>query len=43
LLDDYYALHGWDKRTGWQTREGLRSLGLEEVAEQLDRAGKLIE
>jgi aldehyde:ferredoxin oxidoreductase len=41
MLDDYYELHGWDKETGWQTRQGLRGLGLEEVAEQLDRAGKL--
>lgn len=43
MLDDYYTRHGWDKNTSWQTRKGLHSLGLEDVAEKLEQAGKLID
>lgn len=43
VLDEYYQLHGWDKKTGWQTRESLEKLGLREVAEKLSSANKLIE
>ena len=35
LLDDYYALRGWDPVTGRPTPETLKALGLEEVAETL--------
>ena len=35
LLDDYYALRGWDKETGRPSREKLEALGLQEVAEAL--------
>ena len=42
MLDEYYELHGWDRSTGWQKEEGLRKLGLSEVAEKLRRYGKLI-
>jgi aldehyde:ferredoxin oxidoreductase len=41
MLDEYYELHGWDKRTSWQTRECLEKLGLTEVADKLEKAGKL--
>jgi len=41
MLDRFYELHGWDKRTSWQTRECLDTLGLEDVAERLERAGRL--
>jgi len=34
-------VHGWDKRTGWQLRETLDSLGLSEVVEKLQGASKL--
>ncbi|MHA1732693.1 MAG: aldehyde ferredoxin oxidoreductase family protein [Promethearchaeota archaeon] len=43
MLDSFYELHGWDKKTGWQTRECLEKLGLKDVAEMLARAGRLIE
>jgi len=43
MLDEYYHLHGWDKRTGIQTRDGLMELGMEEVAKKLENAEKLIE
>jgi aldehyde:ferredoxin oxidoreductase len=41
MLDEYYELHGWDKATGLQRRKTLAALGLEDVAAELDRAGKL--
>ena len=43
MLDEYYELHGWDKATGLQTRKGLTALGMEDVANRLAKAGKLIE
>ncbi len=41
MLDEYYELHGWNKQTGWQTRRQLEAVGLKEVADELERAGKL--
>jgi aldehyde:ferredoxin oxidoreductase len=41
MLDRIYALHGWDIETSWQTREGLEQIGLSEVAEKLERIGRL--
>lgn len=41
MLDEYYALHGWDGRTSWPTRETLESLDLSDVADQLEKIGKL--
>jgi aldehyde:ferredoxin oxidoreductase len=43
MLDKFYELHGWDKETGWQTRETLEILGLKDVAEKLAKVGRLIE
>ncbi|MEE8469756.1 MAG: aldehyde ferredoxin oxidoreductase family protein [Dehalococcoidia bacterium] len=37
----YYALRGWDIATGIPTREALEQTGLGDVAEDLDRRGKL--
>jgi len=41
MLDEYYGLHGWDKETSWPTKETLESLGLEHVAHELARLGKI--
>ena len=41
MLDQYYALHGWDKETSWPTREVLNSLGLSDVADELNEMGRL--
>ncbi|MCD6089851.1 hypothetical protein J7K07_09085 [Candidatus Bathyarchaeota archaeon] len=41
LLDRYYERRGWDKRTGWPTREKLEELNLKDVADELARLGKL--
>jgi aldehyde:ferredoxin oxidoreductase len=43
MLDKYYELHGWDKRTSWQTRQCLMELGMEDVAKKLGAVGKLID
>jgi aldehyde:ferredoxin oxidoreductase len=43
MLDKFYELHGWDKKTGLQTRKCLEELDMNDVAEKLEKAGKLIE
>jgi aldehyde:ferredoxin oxidoreductase len=40
MLDEYYELHGWDKKTGWQNRTQLEKLGLGEVADDLEKMGR---
>jgi len=40
MLDDYYALEGWDTTTGQQTEVGLHALGLASVAEKLKQTFK---
>lgn len=35
LLDDYYNERGWDKKTGWPSKEKLVELGLGEIAQEL--------
>jgi aldehyde:ferredoxin oxidoreductase len=39
LLDEYYSIRGWNKRNGTPTRDRLRFLGLNEVADELVRLG----
>jgi aldehyde:ferredoxin oxidoreductase len=39
LLEEYYAVRGWDKTTGIPTREKLLALGLDYVVEDLLRRG----
>jgi len=41
MLNDYYDLHGWSRKMSFPTRKTLLDLGLEEVANDLDRIGKL--
>ena len=31
VMDEFYALHGWDAENGWPTRERLRELDMEDV------------
>ena len=40
-LDEYYTLHGWEMESGLQTRETLRSLGLDTVANRLESVSLL--
>ena len=35
VLDEFYALHGWDPATGWPTRESLDRLGLTGVYDDM--------
>ena len=42
MLDRLYSLHGWDVSTGLQPQGRLEEVGLEDVAEMLRRAGRLI-
>ena len=37
----YYELEGWDPETGWPTRSTLESLGLGNVADELEQEGRL--
>lgn len=41
MLDEYYALHGWDKTTGRPLDRTLTMLGLEDVARGLEGLGML--
>ncbi|MBW2059212.1 MAG: hypothetical protein JRJ26_17125 [Deltaproteobacteria bacterium] len=43
LLDEFYGLQGWDIETGLQTRSSLSKLGMEDVAQKLERAGRLLD
>ena len=40
MLDEYYEVVGWDKETGVPTRATLESLGLKDIADDLERMGK---
>jgi len=41
MLDRYYELRGWNPTNGYPTRQKLESLGLADVADELQRVGKL--
>jgi aldehyde:ferredoxin oxidoreductase len=41
LVDIYYAKRGYNKKTGWPTRETWEKWDLKEVAEELEKIGKL--
>jgi aldehyde:ferredoxin oxidoreductase len=41
MLDNYYELRGWDKKTGIPTKTKLEEIGLQSVATELERLGKL--
>lgn len=41
MLDKYYDIHGWDRETGFPKRKTLIDFGLETVADDLEKIGKL--
>ena len=41
MLDEYYKTRGWDVETGLIPRKKLEELGLNDVADDLERRGKL--
>jgi aldehyde:ferredoxin oxidoreductase len=42
VLDEYYEYHGWDKRTGLQTRKKLEELDLEEMIPVLEKENAIV-
>ena len=41
MLDEYYELRGWNKETGIPTRKSLEELDLSDVADELEKMGRL--
>ena len=41
MLDDYYRYRRWDQETGFPTRQKLIALGLEDVASELEKMGRV--
>lgn len=41
MLDDYYELHGWSVDNGLPTAEILKKVGLEDIAVQLQKTGRI--
>lgn len=41
LVDRYYATRGWDKKTAWPYRETWEAVGLSDVADEMEKLGKL--
>jgi aldehyde:ferredoxin oxidoreductase len=40
MIDRYYEVRGWDKKTGLQRKTKLMQLGLEDIAVELESLGK---
>jgi aldehyde:ferredoxin oxidoreductase len=43
MLDEYYELRGWQRETGYPTKEKLEQLGLSQAAKVLKDMGRLAE
>ena len=41
MLDEYYDLHGWEKKTSWPYEETLAELGLDDVIESQKKVGRV--
>ena len=41
VVDLYYEVNGWDKKTGWPYRSTWEKAGLKDVADELDRLGMI--
>jgi aldehyde:ferredoxin oxidoreductase len=41
MLDEYYGFRGWDKSSGFPSKGKLLELGLDDIADELGRLGKL--
>jgi aldehyde:ferredoxin oxidoreductase len=41
MKDRYYTMRGWDVATGWPTEESYKECGLEDIAEDMKKLGKL--
>jgi aldehyde:ferredoxin oxidoreductase len=43
MKDDYYTLRGWDKKTGFPTGAKLRELGLNDIIDDLEKRGLIVQ
>jgi len=43
MMDEYYAIRGWDVKTGLQTNKKLSKLGLSEIIPEMQKHGLLAE
>jgi len=41
MLEEYYKVRDWDQKTGMPTRRALKRLGLEKIANELGKVGRL--
>jgi len=41
LMDEFYDLRGWDRRTGWPTHDTLKQLDMADIADGMAPAGKI--
>jgi len=41
MLDTIYRLHEWDLKSSWQTKKGLKKIGLGDVADKLEKENRL--
>jgi len=41
MLEEYYKVRGWDQRTGMPTRRALEKVGLNTIADELEKMGRL--
>lgn len=41
IVDNYYTLNGWDLATGWPTRSTWEKYGLKDIADEMEKLGKL--
>jgi aldehyde:ferredoxin oxidoreductase len=41
LMNEFYELRGWDSKTGWPRKETLEALGLKDVANELEKMGRV--
>jgi aldehyde:ferredoxin oxidoreductase len=42
MMDEYYAIRGWDVKTGLQTAKKLEELGLSEILSEMEKRGLLV-
>lgn len=43
LLDEYYEMNDWDKKTSYPTKRCLTELGLGQIVKDLSKCGKLVD
>ncbi len=41
MLDDYYEIHNWEKKSSYPTRDAFNKYGLGYIADDMEKIGKL--